>query len=292
VLTVAVAALATLAAKPEIGEPNKLMAGGLVGVFLESHLLSSLGRTLAFLLVGVTALISLIFATDWFFYDLVRGFRARDRAEDQRAAPVAEPEAGVEGPGIGADLLAVAAPLVPEEPAVETAPAEEPVPPVEVPETAALEEPAPPEETNGSREAAPPEDDAPLFREAPAAPRFAVPRNLAPDAEAELEQEMNQLGGHLQRVRSKILGSEGGRPAERTPAGDEGGDATYESAVEAVIAAGRASVSLLQRRLNLTYTQAHEMLDRMESEGVVGGYQGIKPRDVLVSAEEWAARRR
>jgi len=296
VLTVAVAALATLGSKPDTGEPHKLVAGGLVGVFLEGHLLASLGRTLAFLLVGLTALISLIFATDWFFYDLVRGFRARDRAEDEQPseplAPATEPEP--EGPGIGADLLAVAAPLAPEPPVAVME--EEPVPAAVQPH----QEPTP-EETNGSREAVRAEDDAPLFREAPpAAPRFAVPRSLAPDAEAELEHEMDQLGSHLQRVRSKIVG-----PGERRPSGGvtgeetealtspPGGDAAvYERAVEAVIAAGRASVSLLQRRLNLTYNQAHQMMDRMEREGVVGGYQGIKPRDVLVSAEEWAARRR
>ena len=63
-------------------------------------------------------------------------------------------------------------------------------------------------------------------------------------------------------------------------------DEVYQSAVKLVLASKQASVSLLQRRLGLGYTRAARLIDMMEQEGIVGPYQGSKPRDILVESLE------
>ena len=64
-------------------------------------------------------------------------------------------------------------------------------------------------------------------------------------------------------------------------------DEVYEEAVKLVLETQQASVSVLQRRLGLGYTRAARLIDMMEDEGVVGPYQGSKPRDLLMSLEEY-----
>lgn len=59
-------------------------------------------------------------------------------------------------------------------------------------------------------------------------------------------------------------------------------DELYEDAVEVVRSAGKASASLLQRRLKVGYARAARLLDMMEEKGVVGPGDGAKPRDVLL----------
>jgi S-DNA-T family DNA segregation ATPase FtsK/SpoIIIE len=63
--------------------------------------------------------------------------------------------------------------------------------------------------------------------------------------------------------------------------GDE--DDLYAEAAETVINAGKASASLLQRRLKVGYARAARLLDILEENGVIGPADGAKPRDVLVS---------
>jgi len=59
-------------------------------------------------------------------------------------------------------------------------------------------------------------------------------------------------------------------------------DDLYEQAVQLVIEAQSASVSMLQRRLRIGYTRAARLIDMMEANGIVGPYEGSKPREVLV----------
>lgn len=67
-------------------------------------------------------------------------------------------------------------------------------------------------------------------------------------------------------------------------------DEVYEEAVRFVLETRQASVSMLQRRLGLGYTRAARLIDMMEDEGIVGPYQGSKPRDILLSVEEYQAK--
>lgn len=59
-------------------------------------------------------------------------------------------------------------------------------------------------------------------------------------------------------------------------------DEVYEEAVKLVFQTKQASVSMLQRRLGVGYTRAARLVDMMEDEGIVGPYQGSKPRDILI----------
>ena len=68
---------------------------------------------------------------------------------------------------------------------------------------------------------------------------------------------------------------------------DEYVDELYDQAVQIVLEAKQASVSLLQRRMRIGYTRAARLIDSMEAKGVVGPYEGSKPREVLVSADQY-----
>ena len=68
---------------------------------------------------------------------------------------------------------------------------------------------------------------------------------------------------------------------------DDDEDPMYESAVEAVIDAGQASVSLVQRRCKLGYARAARLIDEMERDMIVGPYEGAKPRKVLITRQDW-----
>ncbi len=68
-------------------------------------------------------------------------------------------------------------------------------------------------------------------------------------------------------------------------------DEKLEDAIEYVIEAGQASTSSLQRRLKLGYGRAARLIDTMEKMGVVGGYEGSKPRQVLMTRQEWYERK-
>ncbi|MBI4395230.1 MAG: DNA translocase FtsK [Candidatus Omnitrophica bacterium] len=59
-------------------------------------------------------------------------------------------------------------------------------------------------------------------------------------------------------------------------------DELYDEAVRIVLETRQASVSVLQRKLRLGYGRAARIIDMMEQEGIVGSYQGSKPRDILV----------
>ncbi len=63
-------------------------------------------------------------------------------------------------------------------------------------------------------------------------------------------------------------------------------DALFEEAKALVIESGKASASLLQRRLRVGYARAARLLDLLEEQGVIGPSDGAKPRDILVARDE------
>jgi len=66
-------------------------------------------------------------------------------------------------------------------------------------------------------------------------------------------------------------------------------DDLYDEAVRVVLETHRGSVSLLQRRLGVGYTRAAKLIDMMAERGILGPYRGSKPRDILVTLEQWEA---
>ncbi|TSC65297.1 MAG: putative cell division FtsK/SpoIIIE, partial [Candidatus Doudnabacteria bacterium Gr01-1014_77] len=66
---------------------------------------------------------------------------------------------------------------------------------------------------------------------------------------------------------------------------DDGGDELLAEAEEVVKQAGKASASLLQRRLRVGYARAARLLDLLEDRGIIGPGDGAKPREVYVSSE-------
>ncbi len=73
--------------------------------------------------------------------------------------------------------------------------------------------------------------------------------------------------------------------ASAEPADDA--DELLPAAIEVVVDTGMASVSMLQRRLKLGYSRAARLVDQMEERKIVGPFEGSKPRQVLISKEEW-----
>lgn len=70
-----------------------------------------------------------------------------------------------------------------------------------------------------------------------------------------------------------------------SPTGDEDEDDMFPEALETVMEAGKASASLLQRRLKIGYARAARLLDIMESKGIIGPGDGAKPREVYLNQE-------
>ena len=69
---------------------------------------------------------------------------------------------------------------------------------------------------------------------------------------------------------------------------DDETDPLLNEAIETVIESGTASTSFIQRRFKVGYARAGRIIDQMEERGVISGYAGSKPREVLISKERWA----
>ena len=64
-------------------------------------------------------------------------------------------------------------------------------------------------------------------------------------------------------------------------------DELIDAAAEVVVETGQASVSMLQRRLKLGYARAARLVDQLEEKGIVGPFEGSKPRQLLITKEQW-----
>ena len=89
----------------------------------------------------------------------------------------------------------------------------------------------------------------------------------------------------------KLAVKEKGKKAAEDSVSDGGGfdegDDMLDDAIECVIEMGMASTSMLQRKLKLGYARAARIIDQMEERGIVGPFEGSKPRQVLISKEQW-----
>jgi S-DNA-T family DNA segregation ATPase FtsK/SpoIIIE len=64
-------------------------------------------------------------------------------------------------------------------------------------------------------------------------------------------------------------------------------DEKFDDAVEVFLAVGRASTSLLQRRMGLGYPRALKLCDQMEARGIIGPDCGARGRELLITEEAW-----
>ena len=104
---------------------------------------------------------------------------------------------------------------------------------------------------------------------------------------AEYNQEIEEK---IRRIASEELNGKGGKDSAAASPNAPDTDNMMEEAIKVVIEAGQASTSLLQRRLKVGYARAGRMIDDMEQMGIVGPHQGSKPRDVLMTYNEWLER--
>ena len=69
--------------------------------------------------------------------------------------------------------------------------------------------------------------------------------------------------------------------------GDDDTDPLLTEAIEMVIDMGQASTSMVQRKLKVGYARAGRIIDQMEERGIISGFEGSKPRQVLITRERW-----
>ena len=68
---------------------------------------------------------------------------------------------------------------------------------------------------------------------------------------------------------------------------DDNTDEHLMEAIDLVVETGQASTSFIQRKFKVGYARAGRIIDQMEERGIISGYQGSKPRQVLMSKERW-----
>lgn len=96
----------------------------------------------------------------------------------------------------------------------------------------------------------------------------------------------------MEEIERQAENSGAGKPKSKAgsrddlPDGDSG-DELIPRAIEVVVEAGEASVSLLQRRLRLGYSRAGRLVDELEERGIVGPREGSKSRRVLITRQQW-----
>ncbi|WLV25816.1 DNA translocase FtsK [Aciduricibacillus chroicocephali] len=96
------------------------------------------------------------------------------------------------------------------------------------------------------------------------------------------DEEVEKIVNHCVE-QQKAVYQENMIPDETNEVADDVDDELYEDAVKMIVEMQSASVSMLQRRFRIGYTRAARLIDAMEDRGIVGPYEGSKPRTVLVS---------
>ncbi len=109
-----------------------------------------------------------------------------------------------------------------------------------------------------------------------------IKENNRPDAE---KSETNKEIEDYMLKATKDKAESGEKETGDGPSGDY--DEMLPQAVEVVLEMGSCSVSMLQRRIKLGYSRAARIVDQMEELGVVGPYEGAKPRSVIIDRAAW-----
>lgn len=99
-------------------------------------------------------------------------------------------------------------------------------------------------------------------------------------------QQNNEIEAFMNKA-TEEKGSDGGKSSKDEESAAGGYDEMLPQAVEVVLEMGSCSVSMLQRRVKLGYSRAARIVDQMEELGVVGPYEGAKPRQVIIDRAGW-----
>ncbi len=96
----------------------------------------------------------------------------------------------------------------------------------------------------------------------------------------------------VERQTEMVASAQDGKSSGNSDSGDiDTSDERLEEAIDFVVESGTCSTSSLQRRLKLGYGRAARLVDIMEEMGIVGPLEGSKPRQVLMTKQEWAERK-
>jgi len=101
------------------------------------------------------------------------------------------------------------------------------------------------------------------------------------------DREVEDLVNFLKKQAEPVYNDKILREEPEKEAVPEMEDELLAQAVRLLIESGHASISLLQRRLHIGYARAARLIDIMEKKGIVGGYEGSKPRAVLMTLEQF-----
>ena len=112
-----------------------------------------------------------------------------------------------------------------------------------------------------------------------------VKDNFATTYDQEVMEEIERKAAQTGNSKAAATAAEPESNAEELD-----GDEMLPAAVDVILETGQASVSMLQRRLKLGYARAARIVDEMEEKGIVGPFQGSKPRAILITKEQWQAR--
>lgn len=99
-----------------------------------------------------------------------------------------------------------------------------------------------------------------------------------------------EIEDKIRKIAAEELNGNKGKDAGVAPGNAPEVDSMMEDAIKFVIESGQASTSMLQRRLKVGYARAGRMIDDMEQMGIVGPHQGSKPREVLITYNDWLER--
>ena len=98
----------------------------------------------------------------------------------------------------------------------------------------------------------------------------------------EVEKITDYIGSQMGYSQAHILPEYKGEENSKLDIDIDDRDALFNEAAEIIVTAQQGSASLLQRKLKLGYNRAGRLIDQMESAGIVGPFEGSKPRQVLI----------
>ncbi len=106
-----------------------------------------------------------------------------------------------------------------------------------------------------------------------------------------MSQEQTVYDDVVMKEIDKQAAQTGAKKKDTSASSDEGekgpADEMLPKAIEVVVEAQSASTTLLQRKLKLGYARAARIIDELETSGIIGPYEGAKPRKVLITKQQW-----